>query len=43
MTYLQGVPADRLVTQMLWELPSFFKNLELRSTAQDGIHILYRQ
>lgn len=43
MTYLQDVPADRLVTQMLWELPSFFKNLELRSTAQDGIHILYRQ
>lgn len=43
MTYLQDVPADRLVTQMLWELPPFFKNLELRSTAQDGIHILYRQ
>lgn len=39
MTYLQDVPDDRLVTQMLWELPSFFKNLELRSTAQDGTHI----
>lgn len=44
MTYLQDMPAERLVvTQMLWELPPVFKNLELRPTVQDGTHILYRQ